>query len=187
MLWTRIAPEPLEGGGAGRDPISVRWEVAHDERFSRTVRSGSTDAVAENAHAVHVVADGLEPGRWYFYRFIVHGESSAVGRTRTAPERTAAVPSLRIAFGSCQHFEFGFYGAHRHIVDDSPDLMIFLGDYIYEGPGRAGPGPAPPRSGGPQPGAVPQPLCALQDGPGPPAAARRAPVAGDVRRPRGRQ
>jgi alkaline phosphatase D len=48
------------------------------------------------------------------------------------------VPALRIAFGSCQHFEFGFYAAHRHIADEAPDLMIFLGDYIYEGPGRAG-------------------------------------------------
>src|SRR5918994_4827493 len=138
VLWTRIAPEPLEGGGAGRDPITVRWEVAHDERFARIARRGSTDAVAQNAHAVHVVADGLQPGRWYFYRFIVQGVSSPVGRTRTAPEPTASVSSLRVAFGSCQHFEFGFYGAHRHIADEAPDLMLFLGDYIYEGPGRAG-------------------------------------------------
>jgi alkaline phosphatase D len=96
------------------------------------------EALPANAHAVHVVADGLEAGRWYFYRFIAQGVSSPVGRTRTAPARTAAVPALRIAFGSCQHFEFGFYGAHRHIADEAPDLMIFLGDYIYEGPGRAG-------------------------------------------------
>jgi alkaline phosphatase D len=138
VLWTRIAPDPLDGGGAGRDPITVRWEVAHDEGFARIARSGMAVAVAENAHAVHVVADGLQPGRWYFYRFIALGESSPVGRTRTAPARTARVTSLRVAFGSCQHFEFGFYGAHRHIAAEAPDLMIFLGDYIYEGPGRPG-------------------------------------------------
>jgi alkaline phosphatase D len=138
VLWTRIAPEPLQGGGAGRDPISVRWEVAHDERFARIARSGRTDAVAADAHAVHVVADGLEPGRWYFYRFLAQGESSPVGRTRTTPQRAATVRSLRLAFGSCQHFEFGLYGAHRHVADEAPDLMIFLGDYIYEGPGRPG-------------------------------------------------
>ena len=138
VLWTRIAPQPLEGGGAGRDAITVRWEVAHDERFERPVRSGSADAVAEDAHSVHVEVDGLEPARWYFYRFIANGESSPVGRTRTAPSAGDRPPRLRLAFGSCQHFERGFYSAHRHIAADDVELMVFLGDYIYEGPGRRG-------------------------------------------------
>ena len=138
VLWTRIAPEPLQGGGAGRDPIVVRWEVAHDERFERVVRSGDADAVKEDAHAVHVEVQGLEPARWYFYRFIANGEASQVGRTRTAPRAGDRPPRLRLAFGSCQHFEHGFYAAHRHIAGDDVDLMVFLGDYIYEGPGRPG-------------------------------------------------
>ncbi len=138
VLWTRIAPQPQEGGGAGRDTITVRWEVAHDERFERPVRSGSADAVAEDAHSVHVEVDGLEPARWYFYRFIANGESSPVGRTRTAPSAGDRPPRLRLAFGSCQHFEHGFYSAHRHIAADDIELMVFLGDYIYEGPGRPG-------------------------------------------------
>ena len=136
VLWTRIAPEPLAGGGAGRDPITVRWEVAHDERFARIARSGTAVAVAEDAHALHVEVEGLEPGRWYFYRFIADGESSPVGRTRTAPGPEEQPSLLRLAFGSCQHFEFGFYAAHRHIAAEDVDLMVFVGDYIYEGPGR---------------------------------------------------
>lgn len=138
VLWTRIAPDPLAGGDAGPDPITVRWEVAHDERFERIARSGSAVAVVEDAHALHVEVEGLEPGRWYFYRFIANGESSPVGRTRTAPGPDERPSLLRLAFGSCQHFEFGFYAAHRHIAADDVDLMVFLGDYIYEGPGRAG-------------------------------------------------
>jgi alkaline phosphatase D len=138
VIWTRIAPRPLEGGGAGRDPITVRWEVAHDERFASIVRTGSADAVAEDAHSLHVEVEGLEPARWYFYRFIANGEASPVGRTRTAPAAGDRPPLLRVAYGSCQHFEFGFYAAHRHIAADDVDLMIFLGDYIYEGPGRPG-------------------------------------------------
>jgi alkaline phosphatase D len=39
---------------------------------------------------------------------------------------------LRLAVASCQHWEFGSYAAHRHIVAESPDLVAFLGDYIYE-------------------------------------------------------
>jgi alkaline phosphatase D len=138
VLWTRIAPQPLEGGGAGPDPITVRWEVAHDERFERIARSGDAVAVAEDAHALHVEVQGLEPARWYFYRFIANGEASPVGRTRTAPRAADRPARMRLAFGSCQHFEHGFYAAHRHIAADDVELMIFLGDYIYEGPGRPG-------------------------------------------------
>src|SRR5918992_1642867 len=134
VLWTRIAPE----GGAGRDPIPVDWEVAHDERFERIVQRDSVDAVAEDGHSVHVDVAGLEPARWYFYRFIAAGETSAVGRTRTAPRAGDRPERLRLAFGSCQQFEHGFYAAHRHLAAESLDLMLFVGDYIYEGRGSPG-------------------------------------------------
>src|SRR5918997_3634457 len=54
VLWTRLAPEPLNGGGAGREPIAVRWEVADDERFGNVVRRGTIDALAARGHSVHV-------------------------------------------------------------------------------------------------------------------------------------
>ena len=134
VIWTRIAPE----GGAGRHPIVVRWEVANDERFTQVVQRGSVDAVVDDAHSVHVDVQGLEPARWYFYRFLAADETSGVGRTRTAPSPGARLARLRLAFGSCQQFEYGYYAAHRHLADEDLDLMLFLGDYIYEGPGRPG-------------------------------------------------
>ena len=33
-------------------------------------------------HSVHVEVDGLEPGRWYWYRFRSGADESTVGRTR---------------------------------------------------------------------------------------------------------
>ena len=90
VLWTRLAPKPLSGGGAGRDPVRVRWQVADDERFARIVRRGSTTARPSGAFSVHVEATGLQPARWYFYRFIADGEVSPVGRTRTAPASGAS-------------------------------------------------------------------------------------------------
>lgn len=134
ILWTRLAPEPLAGDG-GMPPVAVpvRWEVAEDERFARIVRSGTARAQPHWGHAVHVEAKGLRPGRWYFYRFIAAGESSPVGRTRTAPAAGAAVDRLRLCFASCQKYEAGFYAAWRHVVAEDPDLVLFLGDYIYEG------------------------------------------------------
>jgi alkaline phosphatase D len=39
---------------------------------------------------------------------------------------------VKFAFASCQHYEMGFYPAYRHMVEDDLDLIVFLGDYIYE-------------------------------------------------------
>jgi alkaline phosphatase D len=81
---------------------------------------------------VHVDARGLAPDRWYWYRFMLGDAVSPVGRTRTAPARGAMPAKLKLAVASCQHWEFGSYAAHRHIAREQPDLVAFLGDYIYE-------------------------------------------------------
>jgi alkaline phosphatase D len=132
VLWTRLAPEPLAGGGMGPESVEVEWEVAHDDAFSRIVKRGTTTAEAARAHTVHLEVEGLEPSRWYHYRFIAGDEASAPGRTRTAPEAGSGDGRLRLALGSCQHFEQGWFVAHRHLAADAPDLVAFVGDYIYE-------------------------------------------------------
>jgi alkaline phosphatase D len=138
VLWTRLAPEPLNGGGMDPDPVVVRWELAEDETFGQVVRRGSVDASPAWAHSVHVEVTGLEPGRWYFYRFIAGDEVSPVARTRTAPASDALPQQLRFGLGSCQHFEHGHYAAHRHLTAEGLELMVFVGDYIYQGPGSPG-------------------------------------------------
>lgn len=133
VLWTRlVAPGLFDQLGATAVP--VHWEVAHDEGFSRIVRSGDTVAEAALAHSVHVEVQGLEPDRWYFYRFMAGGTVSPVGRTRTLPLPGAVVARLRVAYASCQRWEHGYYAAYRHMRADQPDLVMFLGDYIYEYP-----------------------------------------------------
>ena len=132
-LWTRLAPEPAQpDGGLDPAPVPVRWEIARDERFSSITASGTAEASPEWAHSVHVDVHGLEPDRWYWYRFMAGDAQSAPARTRTAPAANATVERLRFAFASCQQYEQGYYGAYRHIVADEPDLVAFLGDYIYE-------------------------------------------------------
>ncbi len=39
---------------------------------------------------------------------------------------------LRLGVVSCANYEHGYFAAYRHLADESPDLAIFLGDYIYE-------------------------------------------------------
>ncbi len=131
VLWTRLAPEPLKGGGLDPEPIKVNWEIASDESFHKILKTGSTTANPAYAHSVHAVAEGLEPAKSYYYRFFAGDAVSPVGRTRTAPAPDTHDP-LRFTFASCQMYEQGYFTAHRHMAEEDLDLVIFLGDYIYE-------------------------------------------------------
>ena len=138
VLWTRLAPDPLRGGGMPPAPVAVRWEIADDEAMRRVVRRGSAVARAEWAHSVHVETQGLAPDRWYWYRFAAGGEESPIGRTRTLPALASSPQILRFAVASCQDFQNGYYSAYRHMARESLDLVLHVGDYIYEYPARAG-------------------------------------------------
>jgi len=126
VLWTRLTGADLP------DEVPVRWEVAHDEGFTRIAARGSFTAQAAWAHSVHAEPAGLEPARPYWYRFSALGQQSAAGRTRTAPAPDAEVPSLRFAIASCQRWDHGHWAAWRHLAAEPLDLVLFLGDYIYE-------------------------------------------------------
>ena len=132
VLWTRLDPSVLASADAADREVGVRWEVATDDGFGRVVKSGEGRALAELGHSVHVEVDGLDPNASYWYRFDVGGIASPVGRVRTASAPGQSPDDLRFAFASCQHYEQGHFTAYRHMVDEQPDLIVHLGDYIYE-------------------------------------------------------
>ena len=139
VLWTRLAPEPLVGGaGMPTDDVEVAWEIAEDEGFRRIARRGNARAEAAFAHSARVEVSGLSPARDYWYRFTAGGQRSPAGRTRTLPRDGAPLASLSLAVVNCQHYEQGHYAGYRHVAASAPDLILHLGDYIYEGPGTAG-------------------------------------------------
>lgn len=147
VLWTRIMSEPGNKEAPAPGPLTVRWEMASDEAFRGIVARGDAVATPQLAHSVHVDVGGLQPDRWYWYRFMLGDAVSPVARTRTAPAAQTMPARMRLAYASCQHWEFGEYAAHRHIAAMAPDLVAFLGDYIYEwGPYEAA-HPASPRRG----------------------------------------
>jgi len=133
VLWTRLVPHnPFNSDWADKI-LDVKWEVARDDKFTQLVRRGTTQAIPTLAHSVHVEVDGLEPDRFYFYRFMVNDAVSPIGRTRTFPLAEIDVDRLRIAFASCQRLETGGFGAYRRLMEEDVDLVLFLGDYIYDG------------------------------------------------------
>lgn len=134
VLWTRLGLDQVDAAGLSQRPVNVTWQIAHDQAFRHIVQQGDLVASPDLAHSIHAEVSGLEPAREYFYRFICGEALSPVGRTRTFPEADALAQKLRIAYASCQQWGNGYYSAYRHMLAEQIDLVMFLGDYMYEYP-----------------------------------------------------
>lgn len=142
VLWTRLAPDPLAADGSGGmagGTASVAWDLARDDTFADLVAGGTAPSDPAFGHSVHIDVRGLDPATDYFYRFRIGDFTSTVGRTRTLPAADASPERVRLGIANCQHFEAGFYAAYRHLAEDDVDLVVHLGDYIYELPATGGP------------------------------------------------
>jgi len=131
VLWTRLAPSPLEGDAGMTGPSQpIHYEIATDDSMHHIVQRGAALAEAEFGYSVHKQVRGLRPGRPYWYRFSSGSAQSTIGRAMTLPPH--GTDKLRFAFFSCSHYEYGYFSAYRHAAEENPDFGIFLGDYIYE-------------------------------------------------------
>jgi len=137
VLWTRLAPDPLcadamTPGGLCAGDVPLQFEIASDDAMRNIVQSGSAQAEAQFAHSVHQQVRGLKPNRPYWYRFRSGDAYSAIGRAITLPAASAPLEKLHLGFVSCANYEHGYFSAYRHLAEEQPDLVLFLGDYIYE-------------------------------------------------------
>lgn len=131
VLWTRLRISEADAALKSQ-AVSVLCEVFADAALRQPVRQWRVQTDASRGHSVHVVTTGLQSGRPYWYRFVCGNARSPVGRARTAPGLQDPVDRLRIALASCQHFEQGYFSAHREMAARELDLVLFVGDYIYE-------------------------------------------------------
>ena len=123
VIWTRIS--------GAREPVAVDWYVARDSGMSDVVAHGQYTTGDYRDYTVKPVVDGLDAGRTYFYHFIVNGVTSPLGRTKTLP--AGHLEKLVLAVASCSNYPFGWFNAYEVIAnDDEVDLVVHLGDYIYE-------------------------------------------------------
>lgn len=133
VLWTRVSPDLDAGEG-----VDVRFVVARTPEAAAAgagagvVASGTRTTGAQRDHTVHFDVDGLEADTAYWYAFECRGERSPVGRTRTAPAPGVPVGSCNAAFFSCQRYTHGFYPVHRDIAEAGFDVVVSLGDYVYD-------------------------------------------------------
>jgi alkaline phosphatase D len=136
VLWTRMTSELRPTFRLPDWVFRLRYEVSTDERFRQIVARGTVAAPPREAHTAHAEVAGLRPDTWYWYRFKWGPVVSPVGRTRTAPA-AGSMPEepLRFAYASCQNYVHGFYHAYADLAKQDVDLVVHLGDYIYEGAG----------------------------------------------------
>ena len=126
LIWTRVS-------GTGPGPVPVDWRVARDPRLEDVVASGGAEARSEHDFTVKVDVAGLEPARTYHYGFEAAGERSPTGRTRTVPAGPAA--HLRLGLTSCASYTAGFFNAYGNLARRHVDLVVHVGDYLYENTG----------------------------------------------------
>ena len=132
ILWTRLAIDALNGGGMPDEDIDVLREVSSTDQFTDIIASGVATAETRFGHALHVDVPLPTQQSVVSYRFRVGDYTSPVGQTRLAAPADSVEP-VRIATASCQNYTAGFYTAYDDMVQQAPDLVVFLGDYIYEG------------------------------------------------------
>lgn len=125
ILWTRVIPSQ----GQHQD-IQCDWELAKDADFKQVISKGQSVARQQQDYTVKVDAIGLEASETYFYRFMVNGISSPVGRTKTLPR--GDVEHFAMGVASCSNFPQGYFNAYRHMAETELDVVLHLGDYIYE-------------------------------------------------------
>jgi alkaline phosphatase D len=132
ILWTRATPaEPLSS-------IAVTCVVARDPAMRHVVHKSVAQTGPDQDYTIKFDPTGLEPGTTYYYRFGAAGRMSPIGRTRTLP--VGDVDRLRIAVASCSNHAFGYFNGYARIAERADlDLVLHLGDYIYEyGPNQYG-------------------------------------------------
>ena len=134
ILWTRVTPTEDAAPGSGVGPrVKVAWQVAEDAAFRDIVSSGTFRTGPARDHTVKLDARGLRPATSYFYRFLLNGVASPVGRTKTAPAPNADNNNLRFGVVSCSNIPAGFFSAYRHLAQRNDlDAVLHLGDYLYE-------------------------------------------------------
>lgn len=124
LLWTRVTV-------AEETSVDVEWAIATDADISNIVAKGEVTTTAEQDFTVRVDVPNLTPGTTYHYRFRAEGQKSKVGRTKTLPE--GSISQLKIAFVSCSSYAHGAFHPYAKIAEDPTiDLVVHLGDYIYE-------------------------------------------------------
>ncbi|MGB3724448.1 MAG: alkaline phosphatase D family protein [Glaciecola sp.] len=126
ILWTRALP--LQDADQS---VAINWEISSDSAFTKIVRTGQASTNKQSDYTVKIDVQGLQQNSAYYYRFIAANGSSRIGRAKTLP--SGNVEHVKMAVVSCSNYPAGYFNAYAHAAKDNAlDIVLHLGDYIYE-------------------------------------------------------
>lgn len=123
IIWSRYSTTDAS--------VTILWQIATDNLFENVVRSGEVITDASRDYTTAIQVENLDPGLKLYYRFInVSDESvSDVGETFTPSN---SISDLKLAVVSCSNYPAGFFNVYGAIANSDADVVVHLGDYIYE-------------------------------------------------------
>lgn len=121
VLWTRVTPEYQQ------DKIQILCELSETPEFNKIIQAHRINTSASRDYTAKLLVNDLDPGKNYFYRFKAFEKYSPVGKTSTLGKK-----DVKIAVASCSNIEFGYFNAYAAMARENFDLILHLGDYIYE-------------------------------------------------------
>jgi alkaline phosphatase D len=128
IIWTRVTPDDFNS------TVEVDWYVSENISFTNVVQSGKVNTSSSRDFTVKVDVKNLEPGKYYYYLFKALGSYSVVGRTKTAP--ASGINRMRIGAVTCSDYRAGYFQAYEAMSKRNDlDIILHMGDYIYEGGG----------------------------------------------------
>ncbi|MDM1250201.1 alkaline phosphatase D family protein [Acinetobacter johnsonii] len=123
IIWTRVTPSDSSAR------LEVQWDVAKDADFKNITTTGKVLTTAAQDFTVKVDVTGLAEGQVYFYRFKSASTYSITGQTKTLATQ---VQSVQFAVCSCSNYPAGYFHVYKEMAKQDVDVVIHLGDYIYE-------------------------------------------------------
>jgi len=125
IIWTRWTPPSNFSG-----PQSVGFQVSELPNFTTIEQQGVYLTDTSIDYTVKVDVQGLLANRIYYYRFFTPNDTSITGRTKTLHLTNE---NVRLAFVNCNDYTKGYFNTYKALADrNDVDVVVHLGDYIYE-------------------------------------------------------
>mgnify|MGYP000754804158 CR=1 FL=1 len=129
IIWTRVTPTTDDA--SSNKTVPVDWKVATDSAMTEVVASGSIRTNSTVDYTVKVDVDKLSANTVYYYQFTGPlSVKTVVGITKTLP--VGYVESVKLAVCSCANYPAGYFNAYDALGKSDADVVVHLGDYIYE-------------------------------------------------------
>lgn len=123
IIWTRYTSQ--------NSFVNLIWQLSTDITFNSVIREGQITTDASRDYTAAIEIKNLDEGLKLFYRFVsVDDETtSAIGETLTFSGNNTEV---KMAVTSCANYAYGYFNVYEAINKSEVDVVVHLGDYIYE-------------------------------------------------------